>query len=704
MGGAVRVSEAGTAASTTPVVVVAAHDAPLLHSAVAVARSLGARGAPVHLVHPRGRTAASWSRYVRSTQALHLDPAQPTRYVEQLCSLARTIGGAPVLVALDDVAALLIADHAERLGSDLRLNVPAARVARALSDKRQLHDLCLAHGIATPPRAVARSAADAAAFVEAVGLPVVVKATTADDPLAAGAGQSRSVRITHDLDEVLAILDSPGGPREVLLQAYLPGGPESIWMFNGYFDADSVCRLAFTGTKVRQYLPDVGYTSLGECRDNPEVERLAIRFLEQVGYRGIVDLGFRRDARDGRYYLLDVNPRLGATFRLFVGSDGTDVARALYLDLTGGHVPSTRAPAGRRWVTEPQDLAAALIYHRDGRLPLRSWAGSYRGVRETAWFSLRDPAPFVAMLAGTAALALGRRASSRAAGSAVRRTQETRQLFDARAGYWRDVYAGGDVEAAIYSRRQERALQWVEQCGAGTASDVLEVGAGAGLATMALAPRVGTLTALDFSSAMVEQLRAAVTVAGLRDRVRVARADAEALPLASGCQDLVLALGVLPWLGKPERALAEMRRVLRPGGHLVVSADNLQRLHWRLDPMLSPALQRPRRALRLALASRGAVRHRTSETDPTLHDLACLRALVDQAGFTVVSSYSLGFGPFSLLGRTILPARTGRAVDAWLQRRTENGSRRLSGLAAQHLLLCRVADAPGTTGQLRDIA
>ena len=66
------------------------------------------------------------------------------------------------------------------------------------------------------------------------------------------------------------------------------------------------------------------------------------------------------------YKLLDVNPRIGGTFRLFVGPDGTDVLRALYLDLTGQAIPPTSEPDGRRWIVEPQDLISSLAYRRRG--------------------------------------------------------------------------------------------------------------------------------------------------------------------------------------------------------------------------------------------------------------------------------------------------------------------------------------------------
>ncbi len=656
-----------------------------MHSQITLARSLGRLGAPVHLVHPNGRTAASWSRYVASTTALRLDPASPQRYVSQLSSLARRIGRHPVLIALDDVAALVVAEHAEELRTASRLNVPPFPVACALADKRQLHDLCVTHGIPTPRRALARTAADVEAFAAEVGFPLVLKATTAAAPLGGAAHQSRSVRIVGTLAEAVAALGAAGD--EVLLQSYLPGGADSVWMFNGYFDATSTCRLSFTGTKLRQWLPDTGYTSLGVCRENPHVEATAIALLESIGYRGIVDLGFRHDPRDDSYHLLDVNPRLGATFRLFVGADGSDVAHALYRDLTGQPIPRTRAPEGRRWVTEPQDLAACLSYRREGRLPVARWIGSYRGVQEVAWFSVRDPAPVVAMLATGARLALRRRAADREP-EQVTSAGTTRQFFDTTSGYWRQVYEGQDVAAAIYARRQHQALAWLDEQGV-EGANLLEVGAGAGYAAIELARRSGSVIALDSSSAMVAQLAAAVRTAGVQDRVVVARADVEELPLATASQDAVLALGVLPWLACPERALEEMHRVLRPGGHLVLSADNLLRLHWRLDPLLSPALRNARRSTRQRLVAHRLADPREEHTDAHLHAFPDLRRLAEEAGFEVLTSFSFGFGPFTLLGRPLLTDRAGRRVDRALQRWTNQDGGRLREGSAQHLVLCR---------------
>jgi D-aspartate ligase len=119
--------------------------------------------------------------------------------------------------------------------------------------------------------------------------------------------------------------------------------------------------------------------------------------MQEIGYSGIVDMGYRYDRRDGKYKLLDVNPRVGATFRLFVDSNGMDVVRALYLNLTGQPVRSGRAREGRKWIVEQSDLATSLRYGRLGRLTGTEWACSLRGIEKAAWFARDDPLPFAAM-------------------------------------------------------------------------------------------------------------------------------------------------------------------------------------------------------------------------------------------------------------------------------------------------------------------
>lgn len=97
--------------------------------------------------------------------------------------------------------------------------------------------------------------------------------------------------------------------------------------------------------------------------------------------------------------------------------------------------------------------------------------------------------------------------------------------------------------------------------------DVVDLGCGTGYFTRALAERLGRpVSGLDIAEGMLRYARNQAGGAG--DWVV---ADAEALPLRSGSQDLIFSSLALQWCPALERALAEGLRVLRPGGCMAFS-------------------------------------------------------------------------------------------------------------------------------------
>jgi ubiquinone/menaquinone biosynthesis C-methylase UbiE len=100
---------------------------------------------------------------------------------------------------------------------------------------------------------------------------------------------------------------------------------------------------------------------------------------------------------------------------------------------------------------------------------------------------------------------------------------------------------------------------------------VLDIGAGTGLLAVAVAPTVEHVTALDVSPAMCRHLEAKLTTSPLTN-VDVVTGTAIDLPLDAGSIDVVLSNYCFHHLNHADKrmALAEVRRVLRPGGRLVI--------------------------------------------------------------------------------------------------------------------------------------
>lgn len=101
-----------------------------------------------------------------------------------------------------------------------------------------------------------------------------------------------------------------------------------------------------------------------------------------------------------------------------------------------------------------------------------------------------------------------------------------------------------------------------------TSGRVLEIGAGTGLNLAHYPPGVTRLVLTEPDPGMRARLERRVARAG-RDGVEVSGAGAEALPFPDASFDAVVCTLVLCTVPEPDAALAEVRRVLRPGGRLV---------------------------------------------------------------------------------------------------------------------------------------
>jgi D-aspartate ligase len=381
------------------------------HGGIGAVRTLGRLGVPVYAIHDDSRVPAARSRYLREVLEWNFASAPGTESLEFVLDAGQRIGGPPVLLAADDTAQAFVSQHAEALHEAFVFPRQPAGLTERLVSKRGLHELCLEHDVAAPATVFPQTREEAREALQHAVFPLVLKPI---DNVRFKHRNGIPMYIAEDHADALAAydrLEDPAAPN-VMLQEYIPGPSSSVWVFTGYFDSRSELVFGAGGLKVRQYPIHTGTTCYGVVRSNPEMEAVTARFVKALGYSGVFDCGYRYDPRDGRYKLLDVNPRVGANFRQCVGRDGLDVVRALYLDLTGQAVPPDVPAEGRAWWVENYDVAAAAYASHAGELSVRRWAGSLRRVDEPAWFAGDDLAPFRAMCA-SAARAFGRRVAER---------------------------------------------------------------------------------------------------------------------------------------------------------------------------------------------------------------------------------------------------------------------------------------------------
>jgi ArsR family transcriptional regulator len=130
-----------------------------------------------------------------------------------------------------------------------------------------------------------------------------------------------------------------------------------------------------------------------------------------------------------------------------------------------------------------------------------------------------------------------------------------------------EAVVGGDDLERDYSPGRTWCSLAAGLSGLLSLGDVLDVGSGDGAAAAMVAPYCRSLTCVDVNARMLE---AAKDRLAKHAHVRVERADVHELPFAAASFDSVLMFHTLTYTERPERALAECARVLRPGGKLVL--------------------------------------------------------------------------------------------------------------------------------------
>lgn len=264
---------------------------------------------------------------------------------------------------------------------------------------------------------------------------------------------------------------------------------------------------------------------------------------------------------------------------------------------------------------------------------------------------------------------------------------EVNAYFKTQSAFWKNIYADDGVYAEIHRNRQALALAWIDSLTLPEGSRVLEVGCGAGFMSISLARRGFGVRSIDSVEAMVEQARRHAGEAGLADLISLSIGDVYALPLEEASFDLVVALGVLPWLERPQQALQEMARVLKPGGCVLFTSDNSARLNNLLDPWLNPAFAPVKRWTK-HLLERTGLRHKSvGDVGAIGRSRRFIDKALKRAGLVKVKSMTLGFGPFSLFRWKVIPEPLATALHHRLQRLAERNIPVFRSTGAHYIVL-----------------
>lgn len=352
-------------------------------------RSLGRAGLRVLALDHRRSALGFRSRYAEPVLAP--DPvADEEGFVRVLVELGRTLEAPVPVFATHDEHLNAIAKHAERLRDVYRFPFPDWETLERVQSKRHQLEVAERIGVAVPRTAHPRSAEEARAAAAEIGYPVLVKPS--DNVLFKQLYRRQAFvcETLEELDRAYALAEG----FEPMVQEFVPGPDSELYTLGSYLAADGEALGLFCGHKLRQTRRSLGSARVGEAVWVDEVVEIGLRLLRALRFHGVSQVELKRDPRDGRYKLIEVNPRLWQWHGL-AAACGVDLPVIAYRDLVGERPAPVRMrpdSEGKRWaITFIFGTRSALqrppyvdgVFARDDPLPALAQAGrvARKGVR-----------------------------------------------------------------------------------------------------------------------------------------------------------------------------------------------------------------------------------------------------------------------------------------------------------------------------------
>lgn len=360
-------------------------------ASIVMMRQLAAAGLAVIGADDGGLRVGTRSRYCRT---YHRAAEAVGRKVEEYTYLPDVVEAVrpDVLVPIDTPATLAAVRHGERIATTTRTNLPALDAFMAAYDKRRCQTECRGLGIPCPE---AYSLAEGIDVLQAGrGEATVVVKPDAD----CGAGHGvRFIREAAALEQaVLACQEAFGG---AMIQEFIPGDVSQQRMALVLFSPESRVMAAFTSRKLRQWPGSAGASVVSESTADASLIDQMMPFFERWQWRGPAEVDLKFDHRDGRFKVIEINPRFPGYLR-FVPHCGLDMpllAAALAIDpdsATALDFPAYKV--GARFLCPGLFGKSVIEEIATGGAGLGAWTAAARDLRGTSWVireMLDDPLP-----------------------------------------------------------------------------------------------------------------------------------------------------------------------------------------------------------------------------------------------------------------------------------------------------------------------
>lgn len=300
-----------------------------------------------------------------------------------------------IIFACGDDAIEFLAHHRQELEAHYVLDDYVPELQNAMLDKKRTLELAQSVGVPTPNFWAIHDIDDVKKIRGQIQFPAIVK------PI-----YSHKFRQVFDcklfiiddsfdeLEEKADLVLKKG--LEIMIVEMIPGPDALLCSHYTYIDKSGRELYQFTKRVVRRYPVNCGGGTYHFTEWIPEVAELGRKFFKGIHFRGIGNIEFKRDTRDGKLKVIEVNARFTQVQELLVKC-GMPIDLIVYCYLTKQPLPKIQSYTQFLHMWYPlRDYWAFRELHSRGELSFLDWVGSWLFHRQVLpIFYLRDPWPFL---------------------------------------------------------------------------------------------------------------------------------------------------------------------------------------------------------------------------------------------------------------------------------------------------------------------
>lgn len=176
-----------------------------------------------------------------------------------------------------------------------------------------------------------------------------------------------------------------------VIQNYIEGDITGLYTCTSYSDENGVLLAYSVGHKIRQFPRNNGTIISGRVKPCHEVLELTRQFYLKIGFSGFANIEYKYCSADGKYYLMEINPRPGF-WNYSASFSGINIAYSGWLHACGKPIVKQLNTREIVWGLFLLDFFEAVISGNNcQKFNLIEWAKSIKGPKVSGTFSFRDP-------------------------------------------------------------------------------------------------------------------------------------------------------------------------------------------------------------------------------------------------------------------------------------------------------------------------